>query len=263
MKLEYKLQDITDLKGCFYLCVVDKQHRIALVEPDKSAQYNFEATKLIHIAKYQDIPFLLCEKETILDPNNLDFKSYRDYMHLNWKVFDLIARGLMISHFLYRTQFCGVCTTKTQLATDELCLVCPNCQQMYYPSMDPCVIVAVKKGKQILLAKNVKSTNDMYSVIAGYVELGETLEAAVKREVFEECGVCVDNIRYVESQPWAMPNSLMMAFTCDYVGGEVKPDGIEIVDAAFFDFTNLPLTPGSGTIANNLISYCHTLAGKL
>lgn len=258
MILEYKLIDKQGIGKESYMCIVDNNHQIAFIQSIDSYNINLLCDKVMHIASYNEKSFLLCRKNDIIQSESLVFRSYRDYMNLETCLFDLIARASMISHFMVRHQYCGACSTKAVLLCDELCIVCPNCHQMYFPSMDPCIIVAVKSEDKILLAKNKKSTNNMYSVVAGYVELGETLEAAVKREVFEECGVLVDNIRYVESQSWAMPNSLMMAFTCDYVSGDVIPDGVEIVDAAFFKFDDLPLTPQKGSIAHDLIEFCHT-----
>ncbi|MGL5429454.1 MAG: NAD(+) diphosphatase, partial [Vibrio sp.] len=117
----------------------------------------------------------------------------------------------------------------------------------------PCIIVAVRKSQQILLAQHPRHRNGMYTVIAGFVEVGETLEQCVAREVLEETGIEVTNIRYFGSQPWAFPSSMMMAFLADYHRGELKPDYSELSDANWFELDKLPQVAPSGTIARALI----------
>ena len=121
--------------------------------------------------------------------------------------------------------------------------------------MSPAIIVAVVKGDRILLARAARFADQMYSVLAGFVEPGESLEDCVRREVREEVGVEVRNIRYFGSQPWLFPNSLMVAFTADYAGGEISVDNREIVDAAWFKTEGLPPIPGKISIARRLIDW--------
>ncbi|MFC7002798.1 NAD(+) diphosphatase [Pseudobowmanella zhangzhouensis] len=140
----------------------------------------------------------------------------------------------------------------------ELATQCSRCSHRCYPRISPCVIVAIRKDKQILLAQGTRHTNGMYSTLAGFVESGETLEQAVHREVFEEVGIRVTNLRYFSSQPWPFPHSLMVGFLADYAGGEITPEPKEIADAKWFDADKLPLIPPTFSIAGHLIQ--HTLA---
>jgi NAD+ diphosphatase len=121
--------------------------------------------------------------------------------------------------------------------------------------MSPAIIVAVVKDKKILLARASRFPYEMYSVLAGFVEPGESLEACVKREVREEVGIEVKNIRYFGNQPWPFPNSLMVAFTADYAAGEIRIDETEIVDAGWFSANNFPLIPSKISIARHLIDW--------
>ncbi len=152
-------------------------------------------------------------------------------------------------------QFCGKCGRPTEDGQDERAKVCPRCHLINYPRVSPAVIVAVIRNNQILLANNIRFKSGYYSVLAGFVEPGENLEECVAREIKEEVGISVNNIRYFASQPWPFPNSLMVAFLADYAGGEIKTDNTEIKEAGWFKADNLPSIPPRITIARHLIDY--------
>ena len=124
-----------------------------------------------------------------------------------------------------------------------------------YPRISPAIIVLVMKGDEILLARSSHFRPDMYSTIAGFVEPGETLEHAVSREVMEEVGLKIKNIRYFASQPWPFPNSLMIGFLADYAEEEICVDGKEITDASWFKRDELPSIPPKTSIAGHLINW--------
>ena len=152
-------------------------------------------------------------------------------------------------------QFCGQCGRPTENAPDERAKVCSHCNLFNYPRVSPAVIVAVIKDDRILLANNSRFKSTFYSVLAGFVEPGENLEECVAREIKEEVGIVVKNIRYFASQPWPFPNSLMVAFTAEYAGGEIKTDPTEIRHAAWFTADNLPHIPPRITVARQLIDW--------
>ena len=152
-------------------------------------------------------------------------------------------------------QFCGKCGRQTEDGQDERAKVCPRCRLINYPRVSPAVIVAVIKNNQILLASNMRFKSKYYSVLAGFVEPGENLEECVAREIKEEVGISIKNIRYFASQPWPFPNSLMIAFLADYAGGKIKADNTEIRDAGWFSADNLPSIPPRITIARQLIDW--------
>ena len=151
--------------------------------------------------------------------------------------------------------YCGRCGNPTENKTDERAKICPRCGLINYPRLSPAIIVAVIKDNQILLANSQRFPAKFYSVLAGFVEPGETLEECVKREVREEVGIDVKNIRYFGSQPWPFPDSLMVAFTAEYAGGEIRTDNCEIADAGWFPADNLPHIPPRISIARHLIDW--------
>ncbi|MGD8992544.1 MAG: NAD(+) diphosphatase [Desulfobacterales bacterium] len=150
---------------------------------------------------------------------------------------------------------CGSCGQPTENKTEERAKICPQCGLTNYPRLSPAVIVAVLKNDKILLGRNKRFKLPFYSVLAGFVEPGETLEQCVEREIREEVGIAVENIRYFGSQPWPFPDSLMIAFTADYTAGEISIDGSEIIEAAWFAKDNLPKIPPKISIARQLIEW--------
>lgn len=152
--------------------------------------------------------------------------------------------------------FCGRCGAPTVASPIDRSRTCPKCSLSAYPRISPAIIVAVLRGETILLARNRRNrTSGIMSVIAGFVEPGESLEDTVRREIKEEVNVEVSGIRYFASQPWPFPNSLMIAFVADWAGGTIRPDGVEIMDAGWFDRDNLPAVPPPGTVARRLIDW--------
>lgn len=151
------------------------------------------------------------------------------------------ARGMVLWHRSHR--YCGVCGSPTVFAEGGHVRSCANpaCGRQHYPRTDPAVIMLVEQGDRILLHRQSVWPKGMWSCLAGFVEPGETLEDAVKREVREESGIEVDRIAYVESQPWPFPSSLMMAFTAQACGGVLAPDTQEIEDARWFRVEDLNL----------------------
>jgi NAD+ diphosphatase len=176
-------------------------------------------------------------------------------------VFAIAARASQLLTWDREHRFCGACATPTERAAGEAARVCPACGLRAYPRISPVIMVLIHRGREILLARNRRNTTGTFSALAGFVEAGETLEQTVVREVREEVGVSVRDIRYFGSQSWPFPHSLMVAFTAVYEAGEVVPDGLEIAEARFFDIDALPQTPAAGlSIASRLIA---SVAGQL
>ncbi len=151
--------------------------------------------------------------------------------------------------------FCGACGYGMENKTDEKAKVCPMCGFINYPRVTPAVIVAVTRDDRILLARNRQARIAFYSVLAGFVEPSETLEDCVRREIKEEVGITVKNIRYFGSQPWPFPDSLMIGFTAEHVKGEIQINPEELSDAGWFDRENLPRIPPRLSIAGRLIDW--------
>ena len=167
--------------------------------------------------------------------------------------FALAGRAVQLIDWDRNHQFCGRCGAPTQSKSDERGRICKGCRLTFYPKISPAVMALVRRGNEILLGRSPHFPPGMYSALAGFVEPGETLEQCIAREVLEEVGVSVNNIRYFASQPWPFPNSLMIAFFCDYAGGEIAPQETEIEAAEWFDIFQLPKLPSKISIARRLI----------
>lgn len=150
-------------------------------------------------------------------------------------------------------RFCGRCGVPTRESESERAMKCPGCGHLVFPTLSPAVIVAVEKEGRLLMGSNANFPAGRYSVLAGFVEPGETLEEAVAREIYEESGVCVKNVRYFGSQPWPFPNSLMLGFRAEWESGEPTPDGEELTDVRWFSPDALPDIPSSVSISRQLI----------
>jgi NAD+ diphosphatase len=139
------------------------------------------------------------------------------------------------------------------MKTTEFAMECPACRLTAYPRISPAVMVLVERGNDLLLARSPHFKPGVFSALAGFVEPGETLEQCAVREVREEVGIEITNLRYFKSQPWPFPNSLMIAYFADYAGGTITPDPSEIEAADWFSRDALPLLPDPVSIARQLI----------
>jgi NAD+ diphosphatase len=168
------------------------------------------------------------------------------------------GRAVQLVEWARTHRFCGRCGTGTEPARHERAMTCPSCGLAAFPRLAPAMITLVTRGEpgpdeEALLARGVQWTVPMYSCLAGFVEPGESLEAAVAREVGEEVGLAVDEISYRGSQPWPFPHSLMIGFRARYCGGELSLDPSEIADAAWYRRDALPMVPPPISIARRLI----------
>ena len=171
----------------------------------------------------------------------------------------IAGRAVQLVAYDRTNQFCGQCGGRTVDQAHERAKRCPTCGLIVYPRLSPAIIIAVTRqtddGPRILLARNHRFPVGRYSVLAGYVEPGETLEACAAREVGEEVGIRLRNIRYFGSQPWPFPNSLMIGFTAEYDGGDIALEESELADAQWFAPSALPSIPPPFTIARKLIDW--------
>ena len=165
----------------------------------------------------------------------------------------VVARAVLLLDWLHHTKYCSSCSSPLHLSLTETALECPQCSRIFYPVLAPCIIVLISKGDQILLARHVQHTSDIYTCIAGFIEAGESAEEAVIREVHEEVGLTVKDIRYRGSQAWPYPNQLMLAFRAEYVSGDITVQKEELSEAAWFTRDALPPIPLPGSAAHRLI----------
>ena len=165
------------------------------------------------------------------------------------------GRAFQIAEWARTHRHCGYCGSATDFVAGERCVRCPACALVAYPRISPAMMVLIRSGDAILLARHHNSPTGFFTALAGFLEAGESIEDAIHREVFEEVGLQVRDPVYFGSQPWPFPHSLMVAFTAEYAGGEIRLDASEIAEARWFGPGNpLPNTPPLGlSIAGHLI----------
>lgn len=168
-------------------------------------------------------------------------------------LFGVVGRALHAADWLTSSRFCGRCGTPTERLAAERCMACPACGLHVYPRISPAIITLVRKGDLALLASNAKFPGVFYSTLAGFADIGESLEETLVREVKEEAGIEVRDVRYFGSQPWPFPNSLMIAFTAEWASGDIVIDSSELADAKWFSIDELPMLPPPLSIARQLI----------
>ena len=172
--------------------------------------------------------------------------------------FWLAGRAIQIIDWDRNHVYCSRCRAENEIQEHERSKKCPECDLVTYPRISPAIIVRVTRetanGSEILLARGPRHPAGFYSVLAGFVEPGETLEMCVQREVKEEVGIDVQDIRYFGSQPWPFPNSLMIGFTAVYANGDLELEEEEIEDAQWYTPDNLPNIPPPLSISNALIT---------
>ena len=190
-----------------------------------------------------------------LSGTGLVFRKLRSlFGAMDEALLSVAGRAFQISNWARTHRFCGACGTPTVHLAGERCVKCPACGFMAYPRISPAMMVLIRRGDSILLARHSASPAPFFTALAGFVEAGESVEEAIHREVFEEVGLRVRNIAYFGSQPWPFPHSLMIAYTADFEGGDIKIDEAEIAEARWFGPDDaLPKIPHGVSIASELI----------
>ncbi|HTZ00427.1 MAG TPA: NAD(+) diphosphatase [Rhodocyclaceae bacterium] len=178
------------------------------------------------------------------------------------EAFALAGRGFQLLDWQRNHRHCGRCGRPTSRQAGEFAMTCAPCGLVFYPRISPAVMVLVRRGEELLLARSPRFRGGVFSALAGFVEAGETLEQCAAREVREEVGLEIANLRYFASQPWPFPDSLMVAFFADYAGGTLTPDPREIEDARWFAPKALPELPDPVSIARRLIDAALAASGS-
>ena len=238
------------------LLVRSDSERAALLEYSELASLGVDFEQAHYLGRLDDLDCYAVEFEPDVEPpNDALFEGLRAlYGRLPEDHYAIAGRAVQILLWDQTHRFCGRCGTPTVNAPAERAKLCPQCGLLSFPRLSPAVIMLIRRGDEFLLARNRAFAEGFVSVLAGFVEPGESLEEAVAREVHEEVDLHVDDIHYFGSQPWPFPHSLMIGFTASYTSGEIHPQADEIVEAAWFNrHGDLPLLPGKLSIARRLI----------
>jgi NAD+ diphosphatase len=193
-------------------------------------------------------------REGVSLPDGFELTAARGlFGRIDEALFGVAGRALAVAEWDRTHRFCGRCGAPTEQVSAERARRCPSCRIPFYPRIAPAVITLVQRDSEVLLARNASFPRPWFSALAGFVESGESLEEAVAREVREEVGVELSDIRYFGSQPWPFGRSLMIGFNARYAGGEICVDGAEIAEARWFRADALPQIPPKLSIARQLI----------
>lgn len=219
--------------------------------------YGLEVRHTLYLGTFEEVPCFAAEaSEEAPAPAGMVFEPLRSlFERMEEDVFHLAGRAAQLLAWEATHRFCGRCGSVLVHAEQERAKLCPSCGLTHYPRLAPAVITAILKGDRILLAHARHFRNNMYGLISGFVEPGETLEDCVRRETMEEVGLRLRNIRYFGSQQWPFPHSLMIGFIAEYDGGEIAVDGEEIVHADWFGPDQLPVIPSGVSIARKMIDW--------
>jgi NAD+ diphosphatase len=230
-------------------------HRLPSVNELK--ELGAEVIREQYIGEFGDISCFTAEIDIDFKHNeDIRFEELRKlYDILGEPVASLAGRAIQLLEWDIKTGFCGRCGSKTFRSQQEKAKECPECGSLFFPKISPAIIVLIEKEDMALLARSPGFPSGLYGLIAGFVEPGESVEEAVVREVLEEVGVSIKDIKYFGSQPWPYPDSLMIGFTARYAGGEIRMDTVEIEDARWFKCDEIPTVPGNNSISGRLISY--------
>ena len=170
--------------------------------------------------------------------------------------FALVCRAVQLLEWRDNHRFCGRCGGSTQLSSSENALMCHACDLYNYPRISPCVIVVVTRGEYCLLARQAHWAEGLFSAVAGFVEAGESAESALRREVYEEVGVVIRNVRYVGSQSWPFPGQLMLGFIAEAVDEDITVDGVEISEARWWHYSKMPSAVPPPNVMSGALIQC-------
>ena len=218
---------------------------------------NGDAGELQYLLTVDEDDLYLAKAEEVPVPEGF---SYQDSMMMRRK-------GIGPRHMIFATYtaqqlwrwykdntFCGTCGSRTEHSKTERAMVCPNCGRTIYPRILPAVIVAVTNGDKILLTKYNRPGMTFYALVAGFTEIGETLEETVAREVMEEAGLRVKNIRYYKSQPWGIVDDILMGFYCEVDGDDtIRMDENELKEAVWVERADVTGQPSDFSLTNEMM----------
>ena len=239
------------------LLVLEESSPLTIPVLKDFSETGFPALTQNYLGLLEDKPCYAVEvPEDAPAPAGMAFQGLRQvYGRLDEELFWIAARAVQIVDWDRTHKFCGRCGVPMELQKLERAKRCPQCGLLSFPRLAPAIIVLIERDDRLLMARSRRFASGVYSVLAGFVEPGESIEEAVVREVKEEVGLSVKDLRYFGSQPWPFPHSLMIGFTATHAGGEISIDETELEDAGWFTVDQLPPLPGKISIARKLIDW--------
>jgi NAD+ diphosphatase len=258
-------------KSAYWFVFRDRKMLVIEGEPQSSPplvreirDIGIEPVREIYMGRYGDTSCYAVEVDDRTNPpERMEYQGLRNiHGSMDESIFRIAFRAMHTIEWDRTDQYCSRCGTKNVFKGDEMAKKCPQCGLVSFPRISPAIIVLVEHEGKALLARSPRFKEGLFSTLAGFVEPGETLEDAVRREVKEEAGIDVKNIRYFGSQPWPFPDSLMIGFTAEYADGVVMVDNNEILDARWFGAEDMPEIPGKVSISRALIDHFLARARK-
>ncbi len=213
-----------------------------------------EPLRQVYMGEWSGRPCMALELAETEAPPGMAWQGLRRlWGQLDDDLLGLAGQASQLLEWDRGNRYCGCCASPTERRGDERARHCPQCGARHYPRLAPAVMVRITRSEEILLAHSPRFAPNIYSVLAGFVEPGESIEQTARREVREEVGLEIANLRYFTSQSWPFPHSLMIAFTADYAGGQIVLNDPEIDAADWFTRDRLPGIPQTMSIARALI----------
>jgi NAD+ diphosphatase len=212
---------------------------------------------IVHFGTYLGVPCWAATADPDLEPP-AGFVRERlapGQVQLSDDLLSLSGLAQQATHWEATSWHCPCCGEPTVAIRGERGKRCLRCKYDHYPHLHPAVIVLIRDGDRVLLTRKSFWAKGRYGLVAGFVDIGESLEAAARREIREEVGVEVRDLQYVASQYWPFPSQLMIGFVATYAGGEVRPDPTELEDACWFSVEDLPDLPGKHSIARFILDH--------
>jgi NAD+ diphosphatase len=211
-------------------------------------------TDALLVGEWQGLPCYAAELGALPEKFSCELISVRSLFSLvSAEAAALAGRAILLLDWQKNHRYCGKCGSPTAVKPRQFAMQCATCGLVSYPRISPAVMVLIRRGDELLLARSPRFKPGVFSALAGFVEAGETLEQCAAREVREEVGIEIANLRYYGSQSWPFPDSLMVAFFADYAGGTITPDPSEIEAADWFPCNSLPALPEQMSLAWQMI----------
>ncbi len=237
------------------LLVEEHEQGIRLISAPVESLAGIEPQNLLYVGRIDEVPCLACEvdEQSPLPPGWRDFDLRSLFGRLDETAYGVVGYASQLLHWQRTSRYCPVCGTLNGPLGESWGRTCPRCGHIGYPSVIPAVLALVHDGEHILLSHK-PGWGKRYSIFAGFVEPGESLEGCVSREVAEEASIQVDTITYFGSQTWPFPTQLMVGFQAHYTGGEPRADMQELDDVRWFHVDNLPSYPPLMSLSGQLIT---------